>query len=153
MSTFCRYFSRRRRRPTSSSRPRRLWWSCLWVFRCSVSSLMRLLSRAIWTSGDPVSPSPVAYSPMMDFLAAVSRDTALLRLTGTRECKWTDERPCVPTVAVVEGRHGQRTAPPLQSRHARLPPCAGCSRRSRDGTIRASARDPPGGLHVGPDLL
>ena len=42
MSVACRYLSRRRRLPTSSSRPRRLWWSCLWVFRCSVRSAMRL---------------------------------------------------------------------------------------------------------------
>ena len=57
MSVACRYFSRRRRWPTSSSRPRRLWWSCLWVFRCSVRSVMRCVSSAIWTSGLPVSPS------------------------------------------------------------------------------------------------
>src|SRR5690606_17514736 len=102
MSTFCRYFSSRRRRPTRRSRPRRLWWSCLWVLRCSVRSLMRLLSSAICTSGDPVSPSAVAYSAMMDFLVAVSRDTALLTELRARADEWR-ERPCVPTVAASDG--------------------------------------------------
>src|SRR3569833_2735741 len=39
---------------------------------------MRLVSTATCTSGDPVSPSVVAYSSMIFFLAAVSSDTALL---------------------------------------------------------------------------
>src|SRR5918999_4086753 len=85
MSFFCRYFSSRRRRPTSSSSPRRLWWSCLCVFRCSVRSLIRRVSSATWTSGDPVSPSPVAYSAMIWFLTAVSRDTWLLLRSSRAE--------------------------------------------------------------------
>src|SRR5438105_1860242 len=40
------------------SRPRREWWSFLCSRRCSVSSLMRAVSSATWTSGDPVSLSP-----------------------------------------------------------------------------------------------
>src|SRR5687767_13903289 len=48
-----------------TSRPRREWWSLGWVFRCSVSSLMRRDSTATWTSGDPVSPSVLACSPMI----------------------------------------------------------------------------------------
>src|SRR5689334_13343706 len=75
MSVFSRYFSSRRRRPTRASRPRRVWWSCLCCLRCSVRSEMRLVSIATWTSGEPVSPSTVAYSAMMDFLVAVSRAT------------------------------------------------------------------------------
>src|SRR3954470_7694381 len=75
MSVFSRYFSKRRRRPTSASRPRRVWWSCLCSLRCSVRSEMRLVSIATWTSGEPVSPSTVAYSAMMDCLVAVSSAT------------------------------------------------------------------------------
>ena len=48
---------RRRRLPTSMSRPRREWWSLRCVRRCSVSWLMRSVSRAIWTRAFPVSDS------------------------------------------------------------------------------------------------
>src|SRR4051794_41690745 len=37
------------------SRPRREWWSCLCSRRCSVRWLMRRVSSAICTSGEPVS--------------------------------------------------------------------------------------------------
>src|SRR5579859_7090316 len=80
MSFLARYLSSRRRRPTSSSSPRRLWWSCLCSFRCSVRWLIRLVSSAIWTSGEPVSPSLVAYSVRISFLTAVSSGTWLLKL-------------------------------------------------------------------------
>src|SRR5918999_3171039 len=56
MSVAWRYLSSRRRFPTSISRPRREWWSFLCVRRCSVSSLIRAVSRAICTSAEPVSP-------------------------------------------------------------------------------------------------
>src|ERR1700749_4351135 len=79
MSFLARYFSSLRRRPTSSSSPRRLWWSCLCTFRCSVRWLIRLVSSATWTSGEPVSPSLVAYSARISFLAAVSSGTFLLK--------------------------------------------------------------------------
>src|SRR5674476_1623606 len=68
----------RLRRPTSSSRPRRLWWSCLCSRECWVRSRMRRVSIAICTSGEPVSPSWVAYSVMISFLTAVSRGTQYL---------------------------------------------------------------------------
>src|SRR5208283_209128 len=42
-------------------RPRREAWSFLCVLKCSVSSPMRVLKMAIWTSGDPVSVSWVRY--------------------------------------------------------------------------------------------
>src|SRR5690554_724234 len=64
---------RRRRLPTISSRPRRLWWSCLWVRRCSVRWLMRSVSRATWTSGDPVSLSWVPYSATISDVAFITR--------------------------------------------------------------------------------
>ena len=65
--------SRRRRRPTSISRPRREWWSLLWVRRCSVSSLIRSVSSATWTSVDPVSaPSRPYLSTSSAFLSLVS---------------------------------------------------------------------------------
>src|ERR1700685_1600475 len=88
MSFLARYFSNLRRRPTSSSSPRRLWWSCLFIFRCSVRWLIRLVSSAIWTSGEPVSPSLVAYSVRISFLTAVSSGTWLLKISaeeGTME--------------------------------------------------------------------
>src|SRR5215216_659357 len=65
MSVLARYFSSRRRRPTRSNRPRRLWWSCLCFFRCSVRSLIRLDSIATWTSGEPVSFSTVLWAAMI----------------------------------------------------------------------------------------
>src|SRR5664280_2192137 len=68
----------RLRRPTSSSRPRRLWWSCLCSRECWVRSRMRRVSIAICTSGEPVSPSWVAYSVMISFLTAVSSGTQYL---------------------------------------------------------------------------
>src|SRR5918995_6371684 len=75
MSFLLRYFSSRRRWPTSSSRPRRLWWSCLCSLRCSVRWLMRWVSIATWTSGEPVSFSVRPCSVMICFLVAVSIDT------------------------------------------------------------------------------
>src|SRR3569833_4333506 len=72
MSVFARLFSWRRRRPTSRSRPRRLWWACLCSLRCSVRSLIRRVSIATCTSGEPVSPSTVAYSVMICFFVALS---------------------------------------------------------------------------------
>src|SRR3954452_4490248 len=79
MSVRCRYWSRRRRWPTRINRPRRLWWSCLCSLRCSVRSLMRCVSIATWTSGEPVSASPVAYSDMIFCFVAASSGTLLLR--------------------------------------------------------------------------
>src|SRR5664279_695417 len=78
MSLLARYLSRRRRRPTSSKSPRRLWWSCLCTLRCSVRSAIRLESIATCASGDPVSPSLVPYSARIEFFVAVSSATGLL---------------------------------------------------------------------------
>src|SRR5664279_4153800 len=79
MSVRARYCNSRRRRPTSSSRPRRLWWSCLCVFRCSVKPRMRSVSMATCTSGEPVSRSTVAYSVISRDFTALSSGTCLLR--------------------------------------------------------------------------
>src|SRR5450755_3762547 len=84
MSLLARYLSRRRRRPTSSKSPRRLWWSCLCTLRCSVRSAIRLESIATCASGDPVSPSLVPYSARIEFLVAVSSATGLLRCFRVR---------------------------------------------------------------------
>src|SRR5215475_560889 len=55
-----------------TSRPRREWKSFSWLCRCSVRFLIRSERIAIWTSGDPVSFSPLAYSLMTsDFRSAV----------------------------------------------------------------------------------
>src|ERR1017187_7685890 len=77
MSSRDRYCSSRLRRPTSSSSPRRLWWSCLCTLRCSVRSWIRRVSSATWTSGEPVSPSLVACPAMISFFTVVSSGTLL----------------------------------------------------------------------------
>src|SRR5258708_16056028 len=77
MSFLDRYCSSRLRRPTSSSSPWRLWWSCLCTLRCSVRSWIRRVSSATWTSGEPVSPSLVACPAMISFFTAVSSGTLL----------------------------------------------------------------------------
>src|SRR5580704_7007308 len=95
MSVRARYCSRRRRRPTSSSRPRRLWWSCLCTLRCSVRSLIRRVSSATWTSGEPVSPSPVACWPIISAFTVLSSGTWLLhanRRGAARRC-WGSPGP------------------------------------------------------------
>src|SRR5215216_1409180 len=73
MSLACRYLSSRRRWPTSISSPRREWWSLRCSRRCWVSSLMRAVSSATWTSVEPVSASPCPYlATMSRFASAVS---------------------------------------------------------------------------------
>ena len=75
--------------PTSISRPRREWWSLLCARRCSVSSLMRSVSSATWTSAEPVSPSSRPYLPISScFFSLVSAHRAseqrLARRSRTR---------------------------------------------------------------------
>src|SRR3954467_4176660 len=78
----------RRRLPTSMSRPRREWWSLACVRRCSVSSLIRSVSRAIWTSAEPVSPSARPNLPISSFFFS------LVRLISKKEpCSWRRSRP------------------------------------------------------------
>src|ERR1019366_6789052 len=87
MSSRDRYCSSRLRRPTSSSSPRRLWWSCLCTWRFSVRSWIRRVSNATWTSGEPVSPSLVACPAMISFFTVVSSGTLLpivLNILGGR---------------------------------------------------------------------
>src|SRR6185437_4704021 len=45
--------------------PRRVWWSPLCTFRCSVRWEIRSVNSAIWTSGEPVSLSCSRCSVMM----------------------------------------------------------------------------------------
>src|SRR5262249_30360630 len=52
-----RYFRSVFRLPTIIKRPRRAAKSFLWSLKCSVSCLIRSDRSAIWTSGEPVSPS------------------------------------------------------------------------------------------------
>src|SRR5882762_3995852 len=55
-----------------TSNPRREWKSFSWLCRCSVKFLMRSLKMATWTSGEPVSSVPLAYSLITsDFRSAV----------------------------------------------------------------------------------
>ena len=56
-------------------RPRREWKSFLCSLRCSVRFLMRSDNTATWTSGDPVSPSLVAYSLISSCLRSCVIDT------------------------------------------------------------------------------
>src|SRR6476469_775483 len=67
----------RRRLPTSISRPRREWWSLVCVCRCSVSSLIRSVARAIWTSAEPVSLSPRPYLPISSLFFSLVRPISL----------------------------------------------------------------------------
>src|SRR5450755_2817454 len=100
MSFFARYFSSRLRRPTRSSSPRRLWWSCLCILRCSVRSLIRRVSNATWTSGEPVSPSVVACSAMISLVTAVSSGTWLLKI---RLSVWPVPAPSAAQQDAVRG--------------------------------------------------
>src|ERR1700760_3360220 len=144
MSFLARYFSSLRRRPTSSSSPRRLWLSCLVTFRCSVRWLIRLVSSATWTSGEPVSPSLVAYSARISFLAAVSSGTFLLRIGANgfsgliplgRGSRMRVQHAS-PTRLVA----GQRFTLPRTARRS-YPPVSGASRRllQRRGVLTAAA--------------
>src|ERR1700733_3688132 len=63
----------RRRLPTSISRPRREWWSLLCSRRWPVSSLIRSVSRATWTSAEPVSPSARPYLPISSLFFSLVR--------------------------------------------------------------------------------
>src|SRR5450755_856789 len=83
MSLRDRYCRSRLRRPTSSSSPRRLWWSCLCTLRCSVRSWIRRVSSATWTSGEPVSPSLVACPAIISFFTVVSSGTLIPLHVGT----------------------------------------------------------------------
>ncbi len=75
-----RYFSKLDRLETIISNPRRLAWSLACVLKCSVRSLIRAVSKATCTSGDPVSCPPRAKLPMsscfFSFVIAISRPNA-----------------------------------------------------------------------------
>src|SRR5437870_1595506 len=60
------------------SRPRRLAWSFLCVRKCSVSSVIRAVKRAICTSGEPVSAASRRYSSMICVLRSLVIDIAIL---------------------------------------------------------------------------
>src|SRR5918999_4496279 len=87
MSVAWRYLSSRRRLPTSLSRPRREWWSFLCARRCSVSSSIRRVRSAIWTSGEPVS------DPSRPNVETTSRFASFV----------SDIEPRVPKVRVFPG--------------------------------------------------
>ena len=54
-SSFAKYLSNLRRLPTIICNPRLPAASCLCCLKCSVSSLIRSVNTAIWTSTEPVS--------------------------------------------------------------------------------------------------
>src|SRR4051795_10039384 len=93
-SFFWRYLSSRRRWPTSMSSPRREWWSLLCSRRCAVRSLMRWVSRAIWTRLLPVSCS---FSPNCEM---ISRLRSWVRLMRQRRVAGSSrDRPSLVDVA------------------------------------------------------
>src|ERR1700728_3473189 len=104
MSVLARYFSNRLRRPTRSSSPLRLWWSCLCTLRCSVRSLIRRVNSATWTSGEPVSPSLVACWPMISFFTAMSSGTRLLHL-NRGQAALLPQPGAVGSLLIRGGRH------------------------------------------------
>src|SRR5918911_2999953 len=114
MSVRWRYCRSRRRCPTRISRPRRLWWSCLSSLRCSVRSLMRCVSIATWTSGEPVSPSRVAYSDMIFCLVAASSATMLLLLVARRS------GACLTRALWIRGRSDGLHRLPARARPDRI---------------------------------
>src|SRR4051794_4366529 len=72
------------------SRPRREWWSFLLDRRCPVRSLMRWVSRAIWTRVLPVScsfaPNLVTISRVCSGVSVVMRRSRVAPLGGYRPC-------------------------------------------------------------------
>ncbi len=65
----CRYRRSRLRFPTIISSPLRLWLSFLWTLRCSVKWLIRSVSSATWTSGEPVSVACLPNDSTTDWLS------------------------------------------------------------------------------------
>src|SRR6478672_216559 len=147
----------RLRRPTSSSSPRRLWWSCLCSRECSVRSLMRRVSIAIWTSGEPVSPSLVAYSSRISFFTAASRATVLLRvsLRGASGlvhlgslCPRPVSRRSKASSVLVAALIAQRRATgrgQLRHRGGRRGRCAACPEQATRGHLDAEVQRDRGG--------
>ena len=58
--------------------PLREWWSCLCACWCSVRWLIRPLSRAIWTSGEPVSDGCLRYVLIRPVFCSLSIQPSLL---------------------------------------------------------------------------
>src|SRR3954449_7445123 len=115
----------RRRLPTIFSRPRREWWSLLWVRRCSVSSLMRAVSSATCTSAEPVSSPDRPYLPISScFLSLVSG----IRGKGERLVArgLRDDLPCGLALAVhlrdqlLYGREAALSPEPADEGHAEV---------------------------------
>src|SRR6478735_7695475 len=148
MSFLARYLRSRRRRPTSRSRPRRLWWSCLCILRCSVRSEMRLVSIATWTSGEPVSLATVACVDMISVLVALSSGTDLLEGSselprfdprGRKDSRRRRGRPQKAT----SGAPGPRTrrSGRVGSPTAAVTQAAGDAEGDQDGDERPEGRD------------
>src|SRR6476660_5817631 len=91
-SFLIRYARRRRRWPTSLRRPRREWLSLGKLARCRFRSRIRSVRSAIWTSGEPVSPSLVAYPVMISVFAS--------RASGTR----SSEHDCLTDLSFYDRR-------------------------------------------------
>src|SRR5215218_6169095 len=92
----------RRRLPTSIKRPRREWWSLAWARRCSVSSLIRSVSSATWTSAEPVSLSPRPYLPISSLFFSLVRLISLKSRApgGSRPLESSTDAPGVLDVPV-----------------------------------------------------
>src|SRR5436305_8484813 len=114
------------------SSPRRLWWSFLWTFRWSVSWLMRCVSSATCTSGDPVSVPWTLYSVIV------------VLLSGMQNVRFGKAESCAPAVAGApfDG----------SSRFAEVPPELRVTRTCRiplsELEWRFTASGGPGGQHA-----
>ena len=80
------------------------WWSCLCIFRCSVSSMIRCVSSATCASGEPVSVVCTPYSARISFFCSVVSATSVLLLGVRGSCPSgrRARRPSVPCACVGE---------------------------------------------------
>src|SRR6202046_3856589 len=143
MSFLERYFRSRRRRPTSNSSPRRLWWSCLCTLRCSVRSEIRRVSNATWTSGEPVSPSLVACPAMISFFTVVSSGTLIPLHVESRRRSPADHADLPGQESAVRWARGSPSGQPHEgaANLARsLADLQGTTRRRARGCRRAARR-------------
>src|SRR6516162_6684244 len=90
------------------SRPRRLAWSFLWVRRCSVRPVMRSVSRAICTSGEPVSLGSRRYESMISVLRSFVIDIAVLVTSAADDSTALTTDFQIPTVFYEEGQASAR---------------------------------------------
>ena len=134
--------------PTSMSSPRREWWSLRCSRRCSVSSLMRAVSRATWTSVEPVSSSPRPCLATMSRLASRGQRHRRETVAAARQASCHAARRRRSRAPGPRRGASARPARP-RSRSAARRACAPgrrCAASGRRGRPRSrSGRPPPAG--------